>query len=260
MKSRLNWVILMLIIIGATAFITGVYFERMPSKRFIIALTEEHLDQFNNENSLPKILNKDVELRIYQSRNDLLKAVYSEDVDAYIVDAFHYIKNYQTSARSRAIYGIPSDKYLVAKSNEAITRPRIATFDEIIANVLIKNKEHSVVLYDSEKEIVNALNSDFVDMAVLTTEYDTADAFITQNSLVTLGFTEDVLILSSKWFADDSDDHLEIVAALNVVFKQARTAPDETSLLNVMGYLFKAELIPTRYYYKDLVYTEPITP
>lgn len=260
MKSRLNLIILMLIIIGVSAFLAGIYFELKPSKSFIIALTEEHLDQFKSENTLPKILNKGVELKIYQSRNDLLKAVYSEDIDAYIVDAFHYIQNYQSSARSRAIYGIPTNKYLVAKTNEVISRPRIASFDEIIANVLINNKEHSVVLYDSEKTIINALHSDFVDLAVLTTKDVATDEFYTLNSLVTLGFTEDVLILSSKWFTDDTDEHLEIITALNAVFKQARSAPDEVSLLNVMGYLFKAERIPTRYYYKDLVYTEPIKP
>jgi hypothetical protein len=52
----------------------------------------------------------------------------------------------------------------------------------------------------------------------------------------------------------------ERIDSIGELFKSTPELPDESSIMSVMGYLFKTELIPTRYYYKDLVYMEPESP
>ena len=75
------------------------------------------------------------------------------------------------------------------------------------------------------------------------------------SKLSSLGYKEDLLIVSTSWLEKNDDEDLALLNNIASMYEMNLEKPNETQLVDVMTELFTSENIPTRYYYKDLVYT-----
>lgn len=197
-----------------------------------------------------------VKFVIYDTEQELLQAVYARNVDVYILDTYSYIEQFAKLPSSRAILGVPSDYFLVATSEEPVTRPRIGMLSNNgIPGHLLNGTIYSEHIYNDYHECLQALSSGLIDRAVLQEKYVDLTKFKVLSKLSSLGYKEDLLIVSTTWLEKNDEEDLSLLQNIAALFKTDLQKPNETQLIDVMTELFTSETITTRYYYKDLVYT-----
>jgi hypothetical protein len=252
--SKTLALIILVFIISATAITLTLKDQKKADIPFTIAITKAHAKHFENFRSLATKVNTEVILDIYDNESDLMKAVYSGSVDAYSINTFAYLEQFADLPSGKAILGLPSDYYLITKQTGEIDRPQIGVFDDILSFYLLQGEKYATITYTNSLERIQALNDGFIDFAIVSSaDYDAQQAIIVKK-MSDLGYTEDLFVLTRSWIEKDSEMSLNIVQNLTNILTEATKAPDETILMKAMSDLFKDEKIPTRYYYKDLVY------
>lgn len=274
MISKKNAFIIALIIgLGVFAIFINLLTYQIESKAFTIAVTESQSALFHNLDQLSSDLSTKVVLKKYANEFELMKAVYSGQVDAYSINLFRYIETYSKLPSGKAIIGIPTDYYLVASqvvvnmpdyvdkltstedSRGKITRPKIGIFESVISEQLLSGSRYSSISYSDSKERLKALNDTIIDYAIIREDYYDQTQYSILKKLSDFGYTQDVFVLSKTWIDNDIEAQLDIVTSIINTFTTPVSAPKEDEVMKAMTLLFNSERIQTRYYYKDLVYT-----
>lgn len=274
MISKKNAFIIALILgLGVFAIFINLLTYQIESNAFTIAVTDSQSAMFQNLDRLSNDLSTKVVLKKYANEFELMKAVYSGQVDAYSINLFRYIESYSKLPSGKAIVGIPTDYYLVASrkmvampdyvdklaatedSRGKITRPKIGIFESVISEQLLSGIRYSSITYSDSNERLKALNDSIIDYAIIREDYFDTTQYVVLKKLTDFGYTQDVFVLSREWIDNDIEDHLNIVTSIINAFTKTVTTPNEDEVIRAMTYLFNTERIQTRYYYKDLVYT-----
>ncbi len=255
MKASKTLVLLLIvIIISTTAIALTLSDQKKADVPFTIAITKAHAKRFEHYKALSTKVNTEVILDIYENESDLMKAVYSGTVDAYSINVFAYLEQFADLPKGKAILGLPTDYYLITKQVGEVNRPQIGVFDETLSFYLLHGAKYATISYSETSERLQALNDGFIDFAIVSsTDYDAQQAIVVKK-MSDLGYTEDLFVLTRPWIDKDSETELNIIQNLTNIMTEETKAPDETMLMKAMSELFKDEKIPTRYYYKDLVY------
>lgn len=274
MVSKKNTFIIVLILaLGVFAIFINLLTYKMESSAFTIGVTESKSDLFYDLDRLSSDLSNKVVLKTYISESELMKAVYSGQVDAYPINLFSYIESFSKLPSGKAIIGIPSDYYLIASyekinmpdyvdkltltedSRGKISRPKIGVFESVISEQLLDGIRFSSMTYSDSKERLKALNDSIIDYAIVRDDYYDSDQYAIIKKISDIGYTQDVFVLSKEWIDKDIEEHLNIVSSIINVISTKVTSPDEDQVIRAMTYLFNSERLQTRYYYKDLVYS-----
>jgi len=241
-------------IISVSAIWLSFENQQKAEAPFTIAITKSHAKLFENYKALSANLSKEVVLKIYDNEAALMKAVYSGSVDAFSINVFTYLKQFADLPKGKAILGLPAEYYLIATQDGDVERPKIGTFDEPLTFYMLKGVKYETVTYSGAAERLQALNDGLIDYAIISSaDYNAENALIIKK-MSTLGYNEDIFVLTQPWIESDSELGLNIVAHISKILTLETKAPDEATLMKAMSELFKDEKIPTRYYYKDLVY------
>lgn len=253
-SSKTMTLFIIVFVISASALALSIFSHIKADAPFTIAITKSHAKLFENYQALTSKLNVEVVLEIYENEADLMKAVNGGFVDAYSINVFAYIEHFADLPKGQAILGLPSDYYLIAKQERTIDRPKIGLFDETLTNYMLSGVKYASISYSNTHDRLNALRDGLIDYAVIpSTDYDPSQGIITKK-MSALGYKEDLFILTRPWIESDIEVELDIVQQFSATLTQETKAPDEAMLMKVMSELFMDERIPTRYYYKDLVY------
>lgn len=191
----------------------------------------------------------------YETEQELLQAIYAKKVSVYILDTYSYIVQYSKLPNSRAVFGIPSDYYLIAVTDQTFNRPRVGMLSTSISDHMLSGKVYSKHIYNSYEECLQDLNSGLIDQAVLQEKYIDLSKYKIISKLSSKGYKEDLLIITTPWLEKNDEEDLSLLNSISALFKDDIQKPNEAQLIEVMSELFTNESIPTRYYYKDLVYT-----
>lgn len=251
-KTLALFIIVIVISIGALAL--TILSQLKADAPFTIAVTKAHAQKFENYQALSPKLNVSVALEIYEDEADLMKAVYSGSVDAYSINVFTYLEQFNDLPKGKAILGLSSDYYLIAKKENDTSRPKIGIFDETLSYYMLRGAKYSTVYYSSTKERLKALYEGLIDYAIISSaDYDQAQAIIFKK-MSTQGYNEDLFILTNPWIESEGEIGLDIVNQISETLTQETKAPDKTLLMKAMSELFKDEKIHNRYAYEDLVF------
>ncbi len=255
MKASKTLVLLIFVfIISATALALTLSEQKRADVPFTIAITKAHAKRFEHYKALSTKVSTEVILDVYENESDLMKAVYGGTVDAYSINVFAYLEQFADLPYGKAILGLPADYYLITKQAGEVNRPQIGIFDETLAFYLLHGAKYATISYSETSERLQALNDGFIDFAIVSSsDYDEKQAIVVKK-MSDLGYTEDLFVLTRPWLDKDTEMGLNIVQNLANILTEETNAPDETMLMKAMSELFKDEKIPTRYYYKDLVY------
>lgn len=241
-------------IISAAAIALMLSDQKKSDAPFTIAITKAHAKRFEHYKALSTKVNTEIILDVYENESDLMKAVYSGSVDAYSINVFAYLEQFADLPKGMAILGLPTDYYLITKQAGEVDRPQIGVFDETLSFYLLHGAKYATISYSETSERLQALNDGFIDYAIVSsTDYDAKQAIVVKK-MSDLGYTEDLFVLTRPWIDKDSEMGLNIIQNITNILTEETKAPDETILMKAMSELFKDEKIPTRYYYKDLVY------
>lgn len=242
--------------ISAAAIALTFNNQKKADDPFTIAITKSHAKRFEHYKALSSKLNTEIILDIYENESDLMKAVYSGSVDAYSINVFAYLAQFADLPKGKAILGLSAEYYLITKQEGEVDRPQIGVFDDTLSFYLLHGAKYATISYSDPAERLQALNDGFIDFAIVSSaDYDAEKAIIVKR-MTDLGYKEDLFVLTSLWIERDREIGLDIVQSLSNILTEVTNAPDETMLIKAMSELFKDEKIPTRYYYKDLVYID----
>ncbi len=240
--------------ISSAAIALALNAQKKADAPFTIAITRSHAKLFEQFKNLSSKLSTEVVLEIYENESDLMKAVYGGDVDAYSINVFSYIEQFADLPNGKAILGLPSEYYLIAKQDREVARPKIGIFDKTLTFYMLQGAKYTTVSYSNTSERLQALNDGLIDYAIIASaDFEVGKAIIVKK-MSDLGYNEDLFVLNRPWIDADIEAGLDIVENISKALTQATKAPDEILLMRAMSELFKEEKIPTRYYYKDLVY------
>lgn len=256
MNQKKNPLLIILILVLACTVIAINFWEiNLRKNTLTIGLTPQQMTLLSSK--VPFDLGDPFKVKLvtYETEQALLQAIYAKKVDVYILDTYRYIEQFAKLPSSRAVFGIPSDYYLITLSDEQVKRPRVGMLSNSISEHLLKGKVYSEHLYSDYKECLQALNNGLIDQAVLQERYVDESKFKVLSKLSSLGYKEDLLIVSTSWLEKNDDEDLALLNNIASMYEMNLEKPNETQLVDVMTELFTSENIPTRYYYKDLVYT-----
>ncbi|HAS73452.1 MAG TPA: hypothetical protein DCS67_04850 [Clostridiales bacterium UBA8960] len=254
-RLKSSFYIVMTLVISIAAIVLSIYTSNDARNHFVIALTPEHRSLFDQTHILSEGIKRPVKVIELENEYELKKRIYSGEVDAYVVGSFFYIEQYSQLGGSWAVFGVPSDYYLVTLMNHESTQNRVAAFDSFMPSILIGDGSLSnVLIYDSEKRLI-ALSEDYVSHIIIhASSFDPTKHQIVEK-MSNRGYTEDLLILTAEWIEYDTEHNHDLIRTLSQVMTKPLDKPAESEVLSAMTYLFRNEYIPTRYYYKDLVYS-----
>lgn len=246
--------LIIVIIISAVAVALSFNAQKKADAPFTIAITKQHAKLFENYKSLSQNLFEEVTIEIYENEAELMKAVYGGSIDAFSINVFTYLEQYAELPMGKAIFGLPADYYLIAKQTGEVERPKIGVFDDTLSFYMLQGIKYTTVAYSDTSKRLQALNDGLIDYAIISSIDYNAENSIIFKKMSALGYKEDLFILTRPWIDLDTDSGLDLINQISKVLPQDIKAPDEVMLMKAMSDLFKDEKIPTRYYYKDLVY------
>jgi len=281
MLTKKNAIISLIVLaLGVFAVFINFYTNQIESNAFTIAVTESHRDLLSDVDTLSAELDRKINIKLFDNENDLMKEVYSGQVDAYCINLLSYIESFSKRPSSKAILGIPNDYYLVASievvkmpgyvellesnklsvsnssSEKKISRPRIGVFDQLITEQMLNGFRYTTMTYYDSNERLRALNDSLIDYAIISKDLYDSNQHVIIKKMSDLGYFEDVFILSKNWLDTSIEEQLNIVEMLSKSMAYSVDLPNESQVIQAMTTLFNAERIQTRYYYEDLVYSE----
>ncbi len=252
--SKTLALLIIVFIISAVSIALAFNAHKIADAPFTIAITKQHAKLFENYKALNKDLFEDVTLEIYANEAELMKAVYGGSVDAFSINVFSYLEQYAELPMGKAILGLPADYYLIAKQPGEVDRPKIGIFDETLSFYMLQGVKYTTVAYSDQSKRLQALNDGLIDYAIISSiDYNPENSIIFKK-MSALGYKEDLFILTRPWIDSDIEGGLDLIKQLSKILPEDIKAPNEVMLMKAMSELFKDEKIPTRYYYKDLVY------
>lgn len=254
-RLKPSFYIAMTLTLSVIAIFLSIYNSVNERNDFVIALTPEFRSLMSQTNTLSEQLERPVKVVVLENENELIKSVYSGEVDAYVTNSFFYIEQYAKLNGARAVFGIPSDYFLVSLMNSDSTHQRVGVFDTFIPKLLIGNETYTNVFIPDSHKRITALNEDFVSHIIL----HESSLDVTKHKIVekmsNRGYTQDLFILTSEWIEYDQAHNHVLLELLQNALSKPLVKPIESEILSAMTFLFRLEFIPTRYYYKDLVYS-----
>ncbi len=248
-------ILFMILLLAGAVIILNILGIKQEQQTLTIGLTSQQSDLLVKS---PKIkLDGPYKVRFitYETEQELLQAIYAKKVSVYILDTYSYIVQYSKLPNSRAVFGIPSDYYLIAVTDQNFNRPRVGMLSTSISDHMLNGKVYSKHIYNDYKECLRDLNSGLIDQAVLQEKYVDLSKYKIISKLSSIGYKEDLLVITTSWLEKEDEEELSLLNSIAALFKDDIQKPNEAQLIEVMSELFTNESIPTRYYYKDLVYT-----
>lgn len=224
----------------------NLYLFKENENTFEIGILNYDKDEFNlnvTDFSYP------IKIVQFTAEDELLQAYLSNEVDAIVIDCFSYVKNYGDLLGGKAILS-KQTPFILKKSEGSSLPVKIGSAYEWL---LLNYNTHTRIVYKNSMSALNALLENQVDEVLLPAKmmkYENDDSTITS-----FGEIDMLLIVNGNWLRKDQDEELELVKALDQLTSDAFVSPSESSLNDIVTKLFSSELIETRYYYKDLVYT-----
>ncbi|GAB6109291.1 substrate-binding domain-containing protein [Fusibacter bizertensis] len=244
-----------ILVLTSAVIITNLLVYNQNRQTLTIGLTPQQNTLIDKTKKMNLDAPYKVKFVIYDNEQALLQAIYAKNVDVFILDTYSYIEQYAKLPSSRAILGVPSDYYLIATSESPIIHPRVGMLSSSLPEHLLSGTVYSKYIYNDYNECLQALSSGLIDQAVLQEKYVDLKKFMVLTKLSSLGYKEDLLIVSTPWLEKNDEEDLSLLQNINTLFNSELLKPNEAQLVDVMTELFTSEIITTRYYYKDLVYT-----
>ena len=242
--------IILLTIIVAIVFIgtilINLYQYKVKEDTFEIGIFDYDKEEFNL-----KVTDFPYKIKLvpFTAEDELLQAYISNDVDAIVIDGYSYIKNYGDLLGGRAIFSIRTP-FVIKKSEMPSSANKIGSAYEWL---LVNYNTHARIVYKNSKSALNALLENQVDEVLLPAKM--LDSVNEDPTITSFGDIDMFLIVNGVWLHKDQDEELDLVSSLELITSDRFVIPSEVSLNAIVTKLFSTELIETRYYYKDLVYT-----
>ncbi len=190
-----------------------------------------------------------IKLVQFDAEDELLQAYLSNDIDAIVIDGFSYVKQYGDFQGGRAVLS-KKTPFIIKKSDLSKAPDKIGSAYEWL---LVNYNTHARNIFKNTTSALNALLENQVDEVLLPEkmlENASGDSTITH-----FGDIEMLLIVNSLWLHKDQDESLDLIRTLEQITSDQFITPTESGLNAIVTKLFSSEIIETRYYYKDLVYT-----
>lgn len=221
-----------------------------------IGLLKGQENYFSSAEELTARIGEEVELRFYDSFEDMKSALLSDELDIYVSPLFEHLIHPNDAL---AVATVPTEYYL-AGSFRKDPIP-IGVSESLISKILIdhsgalKDRRLSLLRVDErEKEVF--YREKIIDFTVfrgkLPDGYDESD-FDAIETLSSVGYTYDVLCVKKELL----QSHRGLVAALFLSSSnQSHLLPTESEIQEAVKYLFKTGAITERKRYPDYVHIE----
>lgn len=242
--------IILLTIIIAIVFIGSIlinlYQFKIKKDTFEIGIFDYDKEAFNL-----KVTDFPYKIKLvpFNAEDELLQAYLSNEVDAIVIDGYSYIKNYGDFLGGRAVFSIQTP-FVIKKSEISSSPDKIGSAYEWL---LVNYNTHARIVYKNSTSALNALLENHVDEVLLPAKM--LDHTNEDPTITSFGDIDMLLIVNGVWLHKDQDEELDLVSTLDQITSDRFVIPSEVSLNAIVTKLFSTELIETRYYYKDLVYT-----
>lgn len=237
-------IIIAIVFLGST--IVNLYLIKLNEDTFDIGILDYDKDEFNLKGTdFPY----EVKLVTFIAEDELLQAYLSNEVDAIMIDGYSYVKSYGDLLGGRAIFTKPTP-FIIKKSELSSTPEKIGSAYEWL---LVNYNTHARIVYKNTTSALNALIENHVNEVLLPA--DLLGDSIDDPTVTAFGNIDMLLVVNGVWLHKDQDEELDLVRTLDQITSDHFVIPSETSLNAIVTKLFSTELIETRYYYKDLVYT-----
>lgn len=253
-KNKSTLYILLTLCIATLAIIMSIFASRGTADRFVIAIPESHGTLIKDASTLSTLLGKPVDIQIHSDESALIRAIRAGEADAFITSSFTFISEYANLNNAKAVFGIPTDYYLVSSIGVNDKKNKIAVFDPYISKLLQNDTSFSTVTIYGTHERIVALEEAYVSQIIMHASYLDTSRHAVVDRLSTKGYTEDLFVLSLEWIDYDQEHQHALIDALEKAMRLPLEKPLEDELLRAMSHLFSLETISTRYYYSDLVY------
>lgn len=255
-KNKSILYIFVTLIIAASAITLSVNASIKAEDRFIIAIPESHKSLIKDVSSLTSLLDKPVDIMIHPDESALIRSIRNGEADAFITSSFNFISDFSKLNHAKAIFGIPSDYYLVSRIGADGVQNKVAVFDPYISQILQNGASYSTMTIYGTHERLVTLEEAYVSHIIMHASYFDSEKYTIINQLSTRGYTQDLFVLTSEWIDYDQENEHALLDALEKALRLPLEKPIEDELIRAMSHLFRLETISTRYYYSDLVYSK----
>lgn len=284
-SKKYGLILFSIFVLSIGGILLNVYLDTLSQKMFVIGVTHSHDQMLTQTKTLEGIVEQKIQIKTYNDEVELMKAVYSGEIDAFVINAFNYIDSYSELEGAKAILGIPADYYLISQKAKIVASgdasqagaseigasstdtsnskvaPKddvsfaVGTYDELLSEYLISGIDFKTTRdFYSPLDAIKALRDGIIQYACVPKSYYDADEHDILKKISTMGYTQDVLVLTQAWLEKETMDDLRLIPAFKKAIVVETTLPDESQIMNIMTLLFNAEINETRYYYDDLVF------
>jgi hypothetical protein len=183
---------------------------------------------------------------------ELLAHAHEYKPDVLLLNAFDYIENYETLFNYRAIATISDHYGLLQSSSTAYKTPKVAFSDKRIVEYYIESNKlwqtYNLIRVENLDQLSNLLEDSLVEYAIVRSmpgsKLETTTALYDQLVLLNMDSIDPTIIDENPNLPDYFFNSFDF------------GSPDEEALNEAVRWLYNKGLINTRYYYKDLVYSQ----
>lgn len=197
-------------------------------------------------------LTSDHNVHTLDNTTDLLSFAYENQPDILVLNAFDFIEHYDVLFNYRAMATVPDHYSVLESSSKAYKTPKVAYSDKRIVEYYIDTNKlwqtYNLVRVESQSQIYDLLDEELVEYAVIRSTSN-------RDAQVETGLYDQLVLLNLNTLSTEAI--LETDELLNLYFNpfEFKTL-DEDALNEVVRWLYDNGFIHTRYYFKDLVYSQ----